>query len=93
VKRTVPERPPGVPVVGSAVEGLPMTLGRGRGVRVPPDDPAALALALEDVMSGNHSVDLSAAAEYAQRFSPARVTAVYASAGSSLATTRASRTG
>ena len=74
----------GVPVVASAVEGLPLTLGAGRGVLVPPDDPAALAAALEEVIAGRHSVDRGAARDYAFRFSPARVASVYASAYRSL---------
>src|SRR5439155_3168415 len=42
----------GVPVVGTAVDGLVSTLGNGRGVLVPPDDPAALAAALAHVLAG-----------------------------------------
>jgi glycosyltransferase involved in cell wall biosynthesis len=33
----------GVPVIGTAVDGLAQTLGNGRGVLVPPGDPHALA--------------------------------------------------
>jgi glycosyltransferase involved in cell wall biosynthesis len=70
----------GVPVVASAVEGLPLTLGAGRGVLVPPDDPASLAEALDEVIDGRRSVDCGAARDYAFRFAPARVASVYASA-------------
>src|SRR5262249_14407232 len=42
----------GVPVVGTAVDGLARTLGHGRGVLVPPDDPPALAAALSRVLGG-----------------------------------------
>jgi hypothetical protein len=35
----------GVPVAGTAVDGLAATLGNGRGVLVAPDDPHALACA------------------------------------------------
>jgi glycosyltransferase involved in cell wall biosynthesis len=74
----------GVPVVGTSVEGLPFTLGSGRGVLVPPDDPAALATALEDVLTGRRTTDVEDARAYALRFSPARVAAVYESAYRSL---------
>lgn len=74
----------GVPVVASAVEGLPLTLSAGRGVLVPPDDPASLAAGLDEVIDGRRSVDRGAARDYALRFSPARVASVYASAYRSL---------
>jgi glycosyltransferase involved in cell wall biosynthesis len=70
----------GVPVVGCAVEGLPITLGAGRGMLVPPADPVALARALDDVIAGRRSVDHGEARAYAFRFSPERVAAVYGSA-------------
>jgi glycosyltransferase involved in cell wall biosynthesis len=76
----------GVPVVGSAVEGLPITLGAGRGVLVEPDRPRALAEALEDVLAGNHTVDIAKAREYALRFSPALVAEAYSSAYRALVT-------
>jgi glycosyltransferase involved in cell wall biosynthesis len=44
----------GVPVVGTAVDGLARTLGEGRGVLVPPEDPHALADALSRVLGGEH---------------------------------------
>jgi glycosyltransferase involved in cell wall biosynthesis len=37
----------GVPVVGTAVEGLPGVLADGRGVLAAPEDPAALARAID----------------------------------------------
>lgn len=74
----------GVPVVASAVEGLPLTLGGGRGMLVPPEDPASLAGALADAIAGRHTVDRDSARAYALRFSPARVASVYASAYRSL---------
>jgi glycosyltransferase involved in cell wall biosynthesis len=70
----------GVPVVAASVEGLPITLGAGRGVLVPPEDPAALAAALEDVLAGRRTTNLEDARAYALRFSSTRVAAVYASA-------------
>ena len=42
----------GVPVVGTRVDGFPETLAGGRGLVVEPDDPEALAAALEDVLFG-----------------------------------------
>ena len=82
----------GVPVVASAVEGLPLTLGAGRGVLVPPDDPASLAEALDDVVAGRQTVDCGAARDYALRFSPERVASVYASAYRSLVAHEARQT-
>jgi glycosyltransferase involved in cell wall biosynthesis len=68
----------GVPVVGTAVEGLPGTLADDRGVLVPPEDPAALAAALELAIAGRLEVDLDGARRYAARFSAGGVAAVYA---------------
>lgn len=67
-----------VPVIGSAVEGLPETLGEGRGILVPPDDPEALAAAIEGVLSGAQRPNLIAARRYAECFKPAAVAAAYA---------------
>ena len=74
----------GVPVVASAVEGLPLLADGGRAVLVPPGDPAALAASLQAVLEGRHAVDPDRAREYALRFTPDRVAAVYASAYRSL---------
>jgi glycosyltransferase involved in cell wall biosynthesis len=74
----------GVPVIGTAVEGRPLTLGTGRGVLVPPEDPAALAAAIADVLAGRLATDRPEARAYAFRFSPERVASVYASAYRSL---------
>ena len=68
----------GVPVVGTAVEGLRATLRSRRGVLVPPEDPDALAAAIEDVLSGRRRPDLGRARRYADAFTPARVTSAYA---------------
>jgi glycosyltransferase involved in cell wall biosynthesis len=68
----------GVPVIGTAVEGLPLTLAEGRGMLVPPEDPAALARAIGRAVDGSLKVDLDAARRYAARFSAARVGARYA---------------
>jgi len=68
----------GVPVIGTAVEGLPATLADGRGVLVPPEDPDALAGALESALAGELGVDLDGARRYADGFTAARVAARYA---------------
>jgi len=69
----------GVPVVGTAVDGLARTLGGGRGVLVPPEDPAALAAALSRVLAGERP-DPGPGRAYARRFTPSAAAAVYASA-------------
>ena len=68
----------GVPVVGADVEGLPDTLGQGRGLLVPPEDPKALAAALGAVLRGECATDIAGARAYARRFVPARIAARYA---------------
>jgi len=75
----------GVPVVGSAVEGLPETLGAGRGVLVAPEEPRALAAAIGAVLAGLCECDLDGARAYAQRFSAERVASRYASVYRALA--------
>jgi glycosyltransferase involved in cell wall biosynthesis len=69
----------GVPVVGSAVEGLPETLAGDRGTLVAPEEPRALAAAIGAVLAGRCESDLDAARAYARRFTPARIAARYAS--------------
>jgi glycosyltransferase involved in cell wall biosynthesis len=66
----------GVPVVGTAVDGLAHTLGNGRGVLVPPGDPPALAAALSRVLAGEHPRPGPGRA-YARQFTPAAAAAVY----------------
>jgi len=68
----------GTPVVGTAVEALPEVLGEGRGILVPPEDPEALAAALEDVLAGRRVPDPAAGRAYAARFAPERIAARYA---------------
>jgi glycosyltransferase involved in cell wall biosynthesis len=75
----------GVPVVASNVEGLPETLGDGRGILVPPDEPRALAAAIGEVLAGRCSSDLDGARTYARRFTPERVAPRYASVYRALA--------
>ena len=67
-----------VPVIGAAVEGLPDTLEDRRGVLVPPDDPAALAAAIQDALAGRLAVDLAGARRYAECFTAKRVADHYA---------------
>jgi glycosyltransferase involved in cell wall biosynthesis len=66
----------GVPVVGTAVEGLPDVLA-GRGLLVPPEDPPALAAGIADVLHGRIELHLAAGREYARRFSPDAVARRY----------------
>ncbi len=67
-----------VPVIATAVEGLPLTLAKGRGVLVPPEDPDELARAISAILAGGSEVDLAGAQRYAARFSPVLVAAHYA---------------
>jgi glycosyltransferase involved in cell wall biosynthesis len=66
----------GVPVVGTAVDGLAQTLGDGRGILVPPDHPHALAAALSRVLAGERP-DPGPGRAYAWQFTPAAAAAVY----------------
>jgi glycosyltransferase involved in cell wall biosynthesis len=67
----------GVPVVGTAVDGLAGTLGEDRGILVPPGDPAALAAALTRVLAG-HRPDPAPGRAYARQFTPGAAAAQYA---------------
>jgi glycosyltransferase involved in cell wall biosynthesis len=69
----------GVPVVGTAVDGLARTLADGRGILVPPEDPRALAEALSRVLAGDRPDPVPGRA-YARQFTPAAAAAVYARA-------------
>ena len=79
----------GVPVVGTAVEGPPGVLGDGRGVLVAPEDPAALADAIEGVLSGRLRTGVRAARLCARGFTPQAVAARYAAAYRELSMTSA----
>lgn len=68
----------GTPVIGTAVEGLPLTLGEGRGVLVPPEDPGALAQAIETVLDGSSRPDPAPGSAYAKQFTIPAVAAGYA---------------
>jgi glycosyltransferase involved in cell wall biosynthesis len=69
----------GIPVVGTAVDGLVRTLGEGRGVLVPPEAPHALAEALARVLGGERP-DPVPGRTYARQFTPRAAAAVYARA-------------
>jgi glycosyltransferase involved in cell wall biosynthesis len=68
----------GVPVVGTAVEGLPLTLGEGRGLLVAPEDPQALAAGIAAVLRGEQRTDLDGGRAYAARFEAGLVAEQYA---------------
>ena len=78
----------GVLVVGTAVDGLVSTLGDGRGVLVPPDDPPALAAALARVLAGERP-DPGPGRAYARQFTPNAVAAAYLEAYRHLLASRA----
>lgn len=69
----------GVPVVGTAVDGLARTLGEGRGVLVPPEAPATLAAALSRILAGDRP-DPAPGRAYARQFTPRAAAAIYARA-------------
>ena len=69
----------GVPVVGAEVDGLAHTLGEGRGILVPPQDPHALAEALTRVLAGERPDPLPGRA-YARQFTSTAAAAIYARA-------------
>ena len=66
----------GVPVIGTDVDGFPATLGDGRGVLVPPEDPRALAAAL-DVVLNDELPRPRPQRHFTDRYEPARVADVY----------------
>ena len=67
----------GVPVVGTRVDGFPQTLAAERGLIVEPDDPAALAEALQDIIDGARRTDVPGARAWAQQFEVSRVASRY----------------
>ncbi len=67
----------GVPTVGTDVDGFPETLGEGRGLIVPAEDPEALAAALDGVLAGTLRPDTGAARAWARQFEIERVASVY----------------
>jgi len=80
-----------LPVVASAVGGIPETVADGRtGLLVPPEDPGSLAGALSRVLSGERP-DPGPGRVYAHRFTPGAAAAVYAAAYRQLLASRGSR--
>ena len=67
----------GVPVVGTRVDGFPQTPAAERGLIVEPDDPAALAEALQGVIDGARRTDVPGARAWAQQFEVSRVASRY----------------
>jgi glycosyltransferase involved in cell wall biosynthesis len=67
----------GVPVVGTRVDGFPQTLSNGRGLIVEPEAPAALAAALQAVLSGRHRTNLAGARAWAHEFAVERIASLY----------------
>jgi glycosyltransferase involved in cell wall biosynthesis len=67
----------GVPVIGTAVDGLAETLSHSRGVTVAPEDPRALSEAISDVLAGHSAIDRTGGMRYARQFSAARVADFY----------------
>ena len=65
-----------VPVVATAVDGLPTTLAGGRGLLVEPD-PGAIALGIQQVLDGTAAIDIPAGRRYAATFEPAAIAAHY----------------
>ena len=68
----------GVPVVGTAVEGLPVTLGESRGLLVSSEDPRALAAGIAAILRGAQDTDLDGGRAYAARFEAGLVAEQYA---------------
>jgi glycosyltransferase involved in cell wall biosynthesis len=67
----------GVPVVGTDVDGFPETLADGRGVIVAPEDPDALATALEQILAGRSRPNTGAARTWARQFETERIATLY----------------
>jgi glycosyltransferase involved in cell wall biosynthesis len=65
-----------VPVVATAVDGLPTTLAGGRGLLVEPD-PGAIALGIQRVLDGAAAIDIPAGRRYAATFEPVAIAAHY----------------
>ena len=78
----------GVPVVGTAVDGLAHTLAANRGILIPPEDPAALAGAITQVLHGQYP-DPDPGRAYARQFTPGAAAAFYAAAYRQLLASRA----
>jgi glycosyltransferase involved in cell wall biosynthesis len=66
----------GVPVVATAVDGLPTTLAERRGLLVQPG-PEALAEGIQSVLDGRADIDTAGARHYAAAFQPSRIASDY----------------
>ena len=66
----------GVPVVATAVDGLPDTLARRRGLLVDPH-PEAIAAGIEAVLNGSADIDQAEGKRYAVAFLPSEIAADY----------------
>jgi len=77
-------------VVATGVEGLPITLAEGRGLVVPPEDPAALAAGIRAVLDGDVRLDAAAGRRYAARFRAPEIASDYFADYQSLIVRRAS---
>ena len=75
----------GVPVIGTDVDGLPLTLAEDRGIVVRSEDPQALAAAIDAVLRGERRTDLATARSYALGFAIDQVAATYAASYRELA--------
>jgi glycosyltransferase involved in cell wall biosynthesis len=82
----------GVPVVGTAIDGLARTLGQGRGVLVPPEAPRDLAAALARVLRGDRP-DPAPGRAYARQFTPSAAATLYVGAYRQLLARHASSAG
>ncbi len=68
----------GLPVVATAVGGVPDLIDAEVGALVPPGDPAALAAAINDVLARREAFDpVRMAARTAERFGPRRIAALW----------------
>ena len=65
-----------VPVVATAVDGLPTTLAERRGLLVEPD-PGAIAVGIQHVLDGTADIDIPGGRRYAATFEPAAIAAYY----------------
>jgi glycosyltransferase involved in cell wall biosynthesis len=65
-----------VPVVATAVDGLPTTLAERRGLLVEPD-PRAIAVGIQQVLDGTADIDIPGGRRYAATFEPAAIAAYY----------------
>lgn len=66
----------GVPVVATAVDGLPITLAQRRGLLVQPS-PGAIAAGIQRVLDGDADIDVDGARRYAAGFQPGQIAADY----------------